>query len=205
MTERVTIRARGSGRRSIRFLVMTNSARRDLATRTRVTRRRVTRVAVVMRREVRGDRKAHAAINRRTMTTRTTALRARRAGVVLRMIELDVEWLVEARRKILQRRIVAADIRVTDLAHRHLRRSELAAMTIRAGFVTRKARRRGVVGAFVTRVAGDGTVALAFVKKLRVIGLRRLRRCSAENNECYQNEPRHLMSLRLSGGRSAIR
>src|ERR1051325_7261459 len=180
MTERVTIRARGGGRRSIRFLVVTNSARRDLATRTRLNRRRVTRVAVVMRREVRGDRKAHAAINRRTMTTRTTALRTRRAGVVLRVIELDVERLVEARRKIFQRRIVAADVRVTDLAHRHLRRSELAAMTIRAGFVTRKARHRGVVGAFVTRVAGKGTVTLAVMKKLRIV---RLRGCKREHKQ----------------------
>jgi hypothetical protein len=59
---------------------------------------------------------------------------------VLRVIELDVEWFVETRWKIFQRRIVAADIHVTDLAHRNLRRCELAAMTIRAGFVTGKAR-----------------------------------------------------------------
>jgi len=128
-----------------------------------------------MRREVHRDRKAHAAIDRRTMTAGTTALRARRAGVVLRVIELDVEWFVETRRKIFQRRIVTADVRVTDLAHRHLRRRELAAMTVRARFVSRKAWCRGVVGAFVTRVAGEGTMALAIVKKLRIIGLRRLR------------------------------
>jgi len=184
MTELVTIRARGGRRRSIRLLVVTNSARCNLATRTRLTRRRVTRVAIVMRGEIRGYRKTHAAIDRRTMTTRTTALRPPRAGVVLRVIELDVEWFVEARRKVLQRRIVAADIRMTDLAHRNLRRRELAAMTIGARFVPRKARRRGVVSALVTRVAGEGTVALAVVKKLRVIGLWRLRRSSAENNEC---------------------
>src|SRR5690348_14393357 len=139
------------------------------------------------------------------MTTRAPALRTRRAGIVLRVIELDVEGLVEARRKVFQRRIVAADIRVTDLAHRHLRRRELAAMTIGAGFVTRKARRRGVVGALMTRIAGQGTVTLAAVQKFRVVGLRALRGRSAENNECYQNEPRHLTSLRLIGERCAIR
>jgi hypothetical protein len=60
---------------------------------------------------------------------------------VLRVIELDVEWLVEARRKIFQWRVVTADVDVTDLAHRNLGRRELAAMTIRAGFVTWKTRR----------------------------------------------------------------
>lgn len=109
------------------------------------------------------------------MTTCTTALRARRAGVVLRMIELDIEWLVEARGKSFQRRVVAADVRVTDLAHRHLWRRELAAMTIRAFLVTGKARRCGVISALVTCVAGEGTVALAVVNKLRVVDLRTLR------------------------------
>jgi hypothetical protein len=94
-----------------------------------------------MRREIRGDRQAGAAIDRRSMTAGTTSLRARRTGVVLRVIELDVEWLVEARRKIFQWRVVTADVDVTDLAHRNLRRRELAAMTIRAGFVTRETRR----------------------------------------------------------------
>jgi hypothetical protein len=58
---------------------------------------------------------------------------------VLRVIELDVEWFVETRGKIFQWGIVAADIRVTDLAHRNLRRCELAAMAIRASLVTGKA------------------------------------------------------------------
>ena len=107
------------------------------------------------------------------MTARATSLRAGSASVVLRVIELDVERLVETRRKIFQRRVVAADVRMTDLAHRNLRRRELAAMTIRARFVSRKTRRRGIVGAFVTRVAGEGTVTLAAVNKLRVIVLRR--------------------------------
>ena len=124
-----------------------------------------------MRREVRGNRKAHAAIDRRAMTACTTSLRTSRAVHVLRVIELDVEWFVEARGKTLQRRIVAADITVTDLAHRHLRRRELTAMAVGAGFVTGKAWRRRVVSALVTGVAGDGGVALAVVLKLRIVNL----------------------------------
>jgi hypothetical protein len=122
--------------------------------------------------DIAGDRQPGAAIDRRTVTTRTTALRACRAGVMLRVIELDVEWFAEARRKIFQRRIVVADVSVTNLAHRHLRRCELAAMTIRARFVTRETRRCGVVGSLVTRVAGEGTVTLAAVNELRVVSLR---------------------------------
>jgi hypothetical protein len=95
-----------------------------------------------MRRDIRRYHVAGAAVDRRTMTTSTTALRARRAGIVLRVIELDVKWFVEASRKVLQRRIVAADVSVTNLAHRDLRRRELAAMTVRACFVTGKTRRR---------------------------------------------------------------
>ena len=100
------------------------------------------------------------------MTTGATSLRARGAGVVLRVIELDVEWLVEARRKVFQWRVAAADVRMTDSTHRYLRRGELAAMTIGARLVTGKTRRGRVVGAFVTGVAGKGTVTLAVVEKL---------------------------------------
>jgi hypothetical protein len=151
------------------------------------------------------NRQSRASLDRRIVTTRTTALRARRAGIVLSVIEFDVEGFVEAGGEILQRRIAAADVRVADRTHRDLRRRELAAMTVSTRFVTRKARRRGVIGALVTGVAGKGTVTLAVVKKLRVIELRSLRRRGSKNKENYQNKPRHLMSLRLSGGRSAIR
>ena len=211
VTERVTIRARVRARGSIRFLIVTNSARCDLASGIRFTRRRVTRVAIVVSGDVRGDRQADAAIDRRAVTTRAASLRARRAGVVLRVIEFHVEWLVEARRKTFQRRIVAADVRVTDRAHRNLRRRELAAMTISAGFVTGKAWRCGVVGAFVTRVAGEGTVTLAVVKKFRVIELAgppERQKCSPQRErkeQLIRASLLHLMSLRLSGGRSAIR
>jgi hypothetical protein len=91
--------------------------------------------------EIGRDRKAGAAIDRGIMTTRAAALRFCRAVVVLFVIKFHVEWFVEARGKIFQRRIVAGRVRVTDDAHRYLRRRELAAMTISARFVTRKARR----------------------------------------------------------------
>ena len=84
------------------------------------------------------------------MTTRTASLRARRASVVLRVIEFDVEGFVEARGKVFERWVTAADIRVTDRAHRHLRCGELAAVTIGASFVTWEAWRCRVVGALVT-------------------------------------------------------
>lgn len=81
------------------------------------------------------------------------------------MIELDVERLVEARGKTLQRWIVAADVGVTDDAHRNRGRRELTSMTLGAGFVTREARRCRVIASFVTRVAGEGTVPLAIVQE----------------------------------------
>jgi hypothetical protein len=105
-------------------------------------------------------------------------------------------------------------------------------MTISAGFVTGETRSRRVVAAFVTRVAGDGTVLLAAVEKFRVVELRTLGGCGLEEKKyprkgakaqrtpqrrvtlvfafffaplrlCVRNL--HLMSLRFSGGRSAIR
>ena len=77
MTEGVTIRARVSARWSIRFLVVTHSARRDLTACVRFTRWGVTGVAIVMRRDIRGNRQTNTAIDRRAMTSAATALRAR--------------------------------------------------------------------------------------------------------------------------------
>lgn len=108
------------------------------------------------------------------MATDATSLRARGTGVVLRVIEPHVESFVEACGEILEGRIVAADVGVADNAHRDRRRCELAAVTISAGFMTGEARRCGVVGSFVTRVAGEGTVALARVHEFGVIELRTL-------------------------------
>ena len=114
------------------------------------------------------------------MTARATSLRAGSASVVLRVIELDVERLVEARGKTLQRWIVAADVCVTDDAHRNRGRRELASMTFGTSLVTRKARRCRVVGSLVTRVAGEGTVSLAVMQEFRVVGLWTLSRGKSE-------------------------
>ena len=105
-------------------------------------------------------------MNWRTVTTRATSLRASRAGVVLRVIELDVEWFIEARREVFQRWIVCFRVCVADQTHRYRRCGELPAMAVGAGFVARKARRRGVVSAFVTRIAGDRAMAWTAVQKL---------------------------------------
>ena len=94
------------------------------------------------------------------MTTSAASLRSGRAGIVLGVVKFHIEWFVEAGRKILQRRIVTTHVSVADGAHRYLRCRELAAVTISAGFVTGKARRCRVIGAFVTRVAGEGTMSL---------------------------------------------
>jgi len=84
------------------------------------------------------------------MTARAASLRSRAAGHVLRMVEFDVEGFIEARGEVFEWWIVAADVCVTDRAHRHLRRRELAAVTISAGFVTRKTWRCRVIDALVT-------------------------------------------------------
>ena len=124
-----------------------------------------------MRVEVCRDRESRASIDRSVVTTGAACLRTRRAGIVLRVIKLHIERFVEARGKIFQRRIAALGVGVTDDAHRNRRRRELPAMAVGAGFVTGKTRRRRVVGAFVTRSAGERAMPLAVVEKLRVISL----------------------------------
>src|ERR1041385_6703632 len=136
------------------------------------------------------------------MTARAASLRSRRAGHVLRVIEFDVECFVETGGKVFEWRVVAVDFCVTDLAHRHLRCRELAAVTVSACFVTRKAWRCRVVDALVTGVAGKGTVLLARVQELRVVELRALCRRRSEKKKSCQKEL-HLMSLRFNGGRCA--
>ena len=84
------------------------------------------------------------------MTIRAASLRTRRAGIMLRVIELHVEGLIKACGKVFERRVAGANVGVTDSAHRHLRRCELAAVTVGAGFVTWEAGCCRVVGAFVT-------------------------------------------------------
>ena len=123
----------------------------------------MTRVTVVVRVKVCGNRKPRASIDGRVVATDAAGLWTGRAGIVLRVIELDVERFVEACREILERRIATADVGMADHAHRDRGRSELAAMTVSAGLVTGKAWRCSVIGPFVTRVAGEGTVPLTVV------------------------------------------
>ena len=84
---------------------------------------------------------------------------------MLSVIESDVEALVEACRKVFQRRIVAGNVCVADNAHGYRRRCELAAMTVGAGAVTREMWCSSVVRSLVTGVAGEGTVSLTRVEE----------------------------------------
>ena len=170
VAERVAIRARIGWCGTIGLLLVANAARRDLASSGRFTRRRVTSVATVVGRQICRDRQRDAAIGGR-VTAVATLLRSRGAGHVLRVIELHVEAFVESRREIFEWRIAALRVGVADQAHWNRRGRELSAMAVGAGFVTREAWRRRVVGAFVARVAGEGTVPLAGVQKFRVIDL----------------------------------
>ena len=167
----------------------------------------MTTVTTVVRRKVRRNRQRDATIRRR-VTAVATLLWSSVALHVLRVIELHVKTLVEAGGKWFERRVTAFRIGMADQTHRNRRRSELAAMTVGAGFVTGKTRRGGVVGAFVTGVAGEGSVPLACVQKLRIIDLRSLRRYrDAENqrDKTYADDADLITHLRFIGFRSAIR
>lgn len=170
----------------------------------------MTTVAAVMRRQIRRNRKSYSAVRRR-VTAIATLRRSRFALVVLRVIELHVEAFIESRWKILERWIAALRVAVANQTHRNCRRRELSAVTISARLVSGEARRGGVVGAFVTGRAGEGTVSLARVEKLRVIDLRSLccrPRAGAQSydKQTHDTNPfTHLMSFRFSGGRSAIK
>lgn len=203
VAKRIAIRTRVGTRGPVCLLLVTDSARRHLATRVGFTLGRVTRVAIAVCRKVRGNRQARAAIHRRVVTTGAASLRASCTSVVLCVIEFHVEALVEARGEILERRIVAGDIRVADNAHRYRRRCELSAMTVSAGFVAWETGGCGIVGSLMTGVACERAVSLACVKELRVIDLWTL--SPQEHKKDTQREFDHLMSLRFNGGRSAIR
>lgn len=122
----------------------------------------MTTVTTVMRRQVRWNRESYSAVRRR-VTAITTLRRSRFALVVLRVIELNIESFIESRREIFERWVAALRVAVANQTHRNCRRRELSAVTIRASFMTGEARRGGVVGAFVTGRAGEGTVSLARV------------------------------------------
>jgi hypothetical protein len=160
-----------------------------------------------MRREVCRNRQRDAAVDGR-VTAIATLRRPRFAFHVLRVIELHVEAFIESRGKTLERRVAAFCICVTDETHRDRRRRELSAVTISAGFVTGETRSRGVVSAFVTGRAGEGTMSLAGVKKPGVIDLGSLRgrgHTKSERRKRNTDDPDLICHLRFIGGRSAIR
>jgi hypothetical protein len=160
-----------------------------------------------MRREIRRYRQRDAAIDGR-VTTIATLRGSCFAFHVLRVIELNVEAFIKARRKTFQRRVAAFCICVTDETHGNRRRRELSAMTVSAGFVAGETWSRGVVSAFVTGRAGERTVSLAGVKKFGVIDLRSLRRrghTKSERRERNTDDPDLISHLRFIGGRSAIK
>ena len=84
------------------------------------------------------------------MTAIATLPRSGLTFVVLRVIELNVEAFIESRWKILERWVAALRVAMANQTHRNGRHCELAAVAIRAGFVSGEEWRGGVVGAFVT-------------------------------------------------------
>ena len=76
------------------------------------------------------------------MTRGTVIFWPRRAGHVLRVIELHVEGLFELLGKRFQRRVVAVHIGMTDRTHGNVRRGELRQVTSRAVFVSGEVRSR---------------------------------------------------------------
>jgi hypothetical protein len=146
-----------------RFLIMANAARRDLFAGGRGTGRRVASVTLIVGRETSGNCERRGVAPGPAVTRRTAVLRPRGAVHVLRVIKLDVEAFFEPRGKTSEWRVAAVDVAVADDAHRYARSYKLPGVATDASFVSREARRRGIVAARVTRVAGEGSVTLAVV------------------------------------------
>ena len=92
------------------------------------------------------------------MTGDASILWPRRAGQVLRVIELNIEALFELVRERLSRRVVAVHRCVTDRAHGNVRGRELSEVTARTIFVAGKNRPCGVVVAMMTAGARNRRV-----------------------------------------------
>jgi len=163
VTESKTKRARVRARARVRLLIVANAARRDLFAGGRRAGRSVAGVTLIVRRDAGGNCECRHVAPGPSVTGRTAVLRARGAIHVLRVIKLDVEAFLKFRGKILKRRVAAVDVAVADDAHRHARSYKLPGVATDASFVSRKARRRGIVAARVTRVAGEGSVTLTVV------------------------------------------
>lgn len=88
------------GRRSRkRFLIVTNSARRQVTTSLRFTARRMAGVTLVVRGDAGGNRERAGSVAHSSVTGRAAIPGPRRRAHVLRVIELDVETVFEFRRK----------------------------------------------------------------------------------------------------------
>ena len=147
-----------------RLLVVTRAARGDFLSGRGFARRCVTRVTLAVGVQAGGNGKRDAAIQRSVMASRATALWSCRAHHVLRVIELNVEFLFEGSGKTFQRRFRAAYICVTDRAHRNRRCDKLGEMTTGACRVPGKGRLDRIIrGSLMTSRARLRGVALACV------------------------------------------
>ena len=97
------------------------------------------------------------------MAGSTPGLGSRRSGVVLRMVELNIERFIESGGKTFQWRISAGQGCMTNGAHRNIRGNKLGKVATCARVVAWAAWRSGIVG---TRMAGgacERRVSLAVV------------------------------------------
>ena len=154
MAKCVTIRPRVSRGSRVSFLIVANAARRHLAARVGFAARRVTRVTLAMRGQARGNRQRGGTASQPAVTRGASARGPGRSGHVLSMIKFHIEAFIEPSGEIVQRRIRAVDVRMTNHTHRHIGGNKLRQVTTGARFMSREPRRRRVVCALVTGGAG---------------------------------------------------
>jgi hypothetical protein len=108
-----------------------------------------------MSRDSGGNRQRRTASQTAAVATGATALRSRRTGQVLGVIEFHVEALFELIGKSFARRIISVHVLVTDRAHRNILRCELREMTSSARFVSGETGADGIVRAAMTIIAAE--------------------------------------------------
>src|SRR5688500_20343881 len=98
------------------------------------------------------------------------------------MIEFGVEAFLEPGGKGLQRWISAIDVCMTNRAHGNVGSDKQREVTVRAGFVSRKSRSRGIVcGPDVASCTGERSMKLAGVLRVWRVEVRTLRRCGKQS------------------------
>src|SRR6185312_2220872 len=117
-------------------------------------------VALDMGRHARGNRERRGASTAAAMAGRASTSRSGGAVHMLRVIEFDVETFIKLRWEILQRRVAAVDVCVTDNTHRDCGSHKLPSVTTDTGLVSRKNWRCRVVFALMTGSAGERRVTL---------------------------------------------